>query len=341
MIASDEGICNDFFDEFEKHIKKISRFNPVEKYLGMDIRSEGRYIYAYQETYIANKMKDMEEAAKKTNVPMSPSIDLDKAPPNPLNASLLPVTGKLRYICDRTRPDILVAVGKISTGGSPHPSDAHKAVSLQIVKYVRSTIQRRLRLGGIGKWRLFAFCDASYITSGKSKGRLGGCIFTGLDTGAFYSFSKNDDTIAHSSMEVEIKALDIIIRMILFIIDMLNFIGHGPRPIEPVVIFCDNKSAVELVQTLKQNHKVKHINMRINYIREIINKRIIQVVFVPTEHNVADTLTKPLGPLLFDRHTDILLNGFGGKLPFDAKIDGRTYEDVLNSISAESFIEEE
>jgi hypothetical protein len=232
----------------------------------------------------------------------------------------------------------LVALGKVSTGGSPHPSDAHVAVAEQIVKYVRSTIEYKLKLGGNGRWRLFAFCDASYITSGKSKGRLGGCLFTGLDTGAFHCYSKNDDTVAHSSMEVEIKSLDIIIRIILFVVQLMNFIGCGPLPGEPVVVFCDNRSAVELCTTLKQNHKVKHINMRINFIREVLNKRIIQLVFVPTEHNVADTLTKPLGPTLFERHTHVLLNGFGGKLPFDATIDGKTYDEVVNSLTSESSV---
>jgi hypothetical protein len=341
MVASDEGICNDFFDEFEKHIKKISRFNPVEKYLGIDIRSEGRFIYASQETYILNKMKDLNECVRKISVPMNPTTDLAKAQPNPDNESLLHVTGKLRYIADRTRPDIAAALGKASTGGSPHPSDAHVAVGEQIVKYVRQTIGTKLRLSGTGRWRLFAFCDASYITSGNSKGRLGGALFTGLNTGAFHCFSKNDDTVAHSSMEIEIKALDLIIRIILFVIEMMIFIGCGPRPNEPVVVFCDNKSAVELCHTLRQNHNVKHINMRINFIREILNKRIIQLVFVPTEFNVADTLTKPLGPTLFDRHSHVLLNGFGGKLPFSAKIDGKTYEEVVNSLTAEDFIDME
>jgi len=142
-------------------------------------------------------------------------------------------------------------------------------------------------------------------------------------------------------MEIEIKALDVLIRIILFVIQMMVFIGCGPKPDEPVVVFCDNKSAVELCQTLKQKHNVRHINNRISFIREVINKRIIQLVFVPTEFNVADTLTKPLGPTLFNRHSETLLNGFGGKLPFDAKIDGRTYEEVVNILAAENFIDME
>jgi hypothetical protein len=54
--------------------------------------------------------------------------------------------------------------------------------------------------------------------------------------------------------------------------------------------------------------------MRINYIRECINNRIIQLQFIPSELNVADTLTKPLAINLFSNHTDRILNGFGGDI---------------------------
>ncbi len=46
-------------------------------------------------------------------------------PPNPQLSSLLPVTGSLRYIADRTRPDVLVAVSEISSNATPYPSDGH------------------------------------------------------------------------------------------------------------------------------------------------------------------------------------------------------------------------
>jgi len=54
--------------------------------------------------------------------------------------------------------------------------------------------------------------------------------------------------------------------------------------------------------------------MRINFIRECINNRIIELHFVPTDKNVADLLTKALGFGIFTRHSDILLHGFNGKL---------------------------
>ena len=57
-----------------------------------------------------------EESEKCPKVPMNNTTNLRVQEPNPELASLLPVTGQFRYICDRTRPDILVTTGEISTG---------------------------------------------------------------------------------------------------------------------------------------------------------------------------------------------------------------------------------
>ena len=139
--------------------------------------------------------------------------------------SLLPTTGKLIYIADRTRPDILVATGEISTGGATDPSDDHLKTAIMTMGYLNSTSELCLKLGGEGDTLIFAYIDASYITVGNAKSRLGGCVFMGLDSGAVCSFSRNDTiifTLSHSSTEAEIRAIDLLIRELLHILDICN-----------------------------------------------------------------------------------------------------------------------
>ena len=69
--------------------------------------------------------------------------------------------------------DICATVGEISTGGSENPSDEHVRTTQKTVNYLWSTVDLCLRLGGLGKLSLFCFSDASYITEGNSKSRLG------------------------------------------------------------------------------------------------------------------------------------------------------------------------
>ena len=52
--------------------------------------------------------------------------------------------------------------------------------------------------------------------------------------------------------------------------------------------------------------------MRVNYIRDLINRRVIILVFIPGFINPADTLTKSLSAEDFQRHEHCLQYGFDG-----------------------------
>jgi hypothetical protein len=134
-------------------------------------------------------------------------------------------------------------------------------------------------------------------------------------SGAVYTFSKNAKTVSHSSTEAEIKAMDALIMFVSHMLDIIKFLEINYN--RPVIIFVDNTSSKELCETLKSNSNVKIINVRINYIRELINNRIIELVFIPTADNVADMLTKPLDYTLFNRHCKRLMEGFDGDVVFN------------------------
>jgi hypothetical protein len=156
---------------------------------------------------------------------------------------------------------------------------------------------------------------------------LGGCIFLGWDAGAVASWSRNDTTVAHSSAEVEIKAIDMWILEALHIVEILE-LSLNYIPDEPIKLYVDSKSAIDLCTTLKSNHKTKHINMRINFIREQILRGFLVLCFVAGEDNVADMLTKPLTTGPFQGHRAVLMQGHGGKQVAHVHIfDAASYDD--------------
>ena len=117
-------------------------------------------------------------------------------------------------------------------------------------------------------------------------------------------------------MEVEIKGIDLTILKLVHLIEVAKF--NGIEITEPVPIFCGNMIAVELSNTLKSTHKSKVINMRINYIREMMNQRFIIIVFIPSILNVSDVLTKSLNNDDHLRHCNTLMNGHhNGQHPMD------------------------
>ncbi|MBL4826124.1 MAG: Ty1/Copia family ribonuclease HI [Spongiibacteraceae bacterium] len=313
FFCTDEKFFEICIEEIKKHLTNVTMVRPLKKFVGihMDHDREAGFIQCCQSTFI----EDLQSTGKAEKLPMCPSYNLRKEPSNPENESLLPVTGKLRYVCDRTRWDVLVATGEIACGGAQDPSDAHVRTAEKTVNYLRSTNDEYLKLDGVGELELFAFSDASYIAEGKSKSRIGGCLFLSLLAGAFYCFSKNALLVAQSSTHSELQALDEVLRIVIHCRSVLEFLKCGM--LKPTKIYIDNKSAKELCEVLKSSYKTSSSNMRINFIRECINNKIIELHFVPTQSNVADLLTKPLAYEPFCEHRSKVLYGFSDKHSLD------------------------
>jgi hypothetical protein len=264
-------------------------------------------------------------------------VDLLKSNADPNLPNLLNVTGALRFPIDRARPDLLLALGEISTGSTPHPSKEHVDAAKQLVRYIKSTSKTFMKFGySKGKQRLFGFSDASGPKLGDAKGRLGGCLFYGFHSGAFYSYSSKATTVAHSVMENEIMSMDRLIRDVTYFKEVLQFLGEETD--ENITIFVDAKNAIDLFSTLKSNKTTRHLNVRISSIREQIECGNITFRFVPSELNVADILTKPLSHLLFREHSDRLLHGFEGDISHLFEYAGRRQKIELPSTSTTTAI---
>ena len=76
---------------------------------------------------------------------------------------------------------------------------------------------------------------------------------------------------------------------------------------KPVIIYSDNKSCIAIARNANINFKYsKHIDVRQMFIREIIAKGDISVLYVKTNLNISDGLTKPLGKANFRKFRDEL-----------------------------------
>jgi hypothetical protein len=81
---------------------------------------------------------------------MSSNTNLHTALIDPSIEPLMQVSGTLRYLSGRSRPYILTSVGEISSNGHPHPSKEHLSTAKQIIRYLNSTHDLALTLGGDG-----------------------------------------------------------------------------------------------------------------------------------------------------------------------------------------------
>lgn len=74
----------------------------------------------------------------------------------------------------------------------------------------------------------------------------------------------------------------------------------------PVVLFIDNKSAIDLARNPVFHGRSKHIDIRYHFIGECIEKGEIIVKHISSENQREDTLTKALTTIKFEKMRKLL-----------------------------------
>nr|GEU63318.1 retrovirus-related Pol polyprotein from transposon TNT 1-94 [Tanacetum cinerariifolium] len=76
-----------------------------------------------------------------------------------------------------------------------------------------------------------------------------------------------------------------------------------------VVVNCDNKGAIHLSRNAMFHERTKHINVRYQFIREIVEPKEIEVAKIGTKDNAADAFTRQSGAIVeLDLQTAISLS---------------------------------
>jgi hypothetical protein len=63
---------------------------------------------------------------------------------------------------------------------------------------------------------------------------------------------------------------------------------------EPIPIYCDSKSAINISKDPVRHSKMKHIPIKYHFLREQVAEKNIKVEYVGTKEQVTDIFTKPL-----------------------------------------------
>jgi hypothetical protein len=64
--------------------------------------------------------------------------------------------------------------------------------------------------------------------------------------------------------------------------------------IETTVIHYDNKSCINLSENIVFHDRSKHIEMKYHFIKDMVQRNMIKLQYIPTSEQVADILAKPL-----------------------------------------------
>ena len=119
--------------------------------------------------------------------------------------------------------------------------------------------------------------------------------------GAITWSGKRQATVALSTIEVEYVAMS---RCAQQMICMQNWLDEVEIEYSlPRVIKGDNCGTIALMKNTKDHGKVKHIDIRHHYIRELFRSNKITIEQVPSANNLANLFTKPISR---DHHHHLL-----------------------------------
>ncbi|GKB03300.1 hypothetical protein Tco_0831389 [Tanacetum coccineum] len=133
-----------------------------------------------------------------------------------------------------------------------------------------------------------SFVDSDY-TKDSDKGRsitgytflVQGCVVTWKAT--------LQHVVALSTTEAEYMALTEAVKEAIWLRGLLEELGIE---LNTMAVNCDNHGTNHLSRNHVFHERTKHINVRYQFIREVLEANTIKVLKVGTEHNVVDALTK-------------------------------------------------
>ncbi|GJV74704.1 retrovirus-related pol polyprotein from transposon TNT 1-94 [Tanacetum coccineum] len=199
------------------------------------------------------------------------------------------MVGALMYLI-ASRPDIVHATCYYARYQA-RPIGKHLKEVKRIFWYLKNTINMGLWYPKDTGFELTAFLDLDHAGClDTCKSTSGGIQFLGDDKLVSWS-SKKQDCTSMSSAEAEYVSLSACCAQVLWLRTQLTDYGFH---FDKIPMYCDSKAAIAISCNPVQHSRTKHIDVRYHFIKEQVEKGIVELFFVRTEYQLADLFTKAL-----------------------------------------------
>jgi hypothetical protein len=274
--------------------KKIKDLTEVKKYLVLKIQRVENQIILNQEDYIEDIVIEYGKSRKikVRGTPLPKDLNEMKEDESERVGPIQDMLGKIRYLADRTRPDIMFPASFLARFAAS-PNQQHLDAMYQVIGYLKGTKDESLTVGSpSGEVELFAMSDASFVRGSDSKGQLAYYLFLSKDSGSFYCKSQKDKNVSVSSLHAEMNALVEAIKMIIYHRESLKGLHLAQQ--KPTIVYVDNEGVIAVIKSFGKDNRSIYLINKINFVRECVERNIVKLEFVNSENNVADIGTKSL-----------------------------------------------
>lgn len=331
--ADIEWTCNQLDDRFM--CKDVEMLLPGCELdcLGMQLFQTMEYTGYYLEKYIEKTLEilQMSDLKQTCRTPINKDIDGSSAPLTGDKLKLYPTAiGSFGWMANTCRPDIAYAHSRMSQHLANPTESAWEAV-VRCCNYLRGAadlciaapmnqpdrdLDARLNDDSSYGWEFYTDSDFAGNTETQNKRRsqsgyvamLNGAPVLWGSKVSSVAFAHPDINESHadiSSGAAEIYAAGNATFEFLHLSYTADEMGI-PFP-KPILMQVDNKAAIAFSDNSAFKTKLKHIDVRQEWVKTLRNKNIIQTTHVPSKDNLADLFTKILDADTFESLRDRMM----------------------------------
>jgi hypothetical protein len=183
------------------------------------------------------------------------------------------------------------------------PHESHWKEAKRKLLYVCGTVQFGIHYSSRGTPLLVGFTDSDWADDPDDRKSTVGYVFI-LGLGLVTWACKKQQAIALSSAKAEYRVAVNVSQEALWLRQLLSEFRFEHQ--HPTILWCDNQSAIKLAKDPVQHQHNKHIELHMHFIRKLIHDQVIEVLFFPTEDQVADIFTKSLTEAKFSKLRSML-----------------------------------
>lgn len=192
-----------------------------------------------------------------------------------------------------TRPDLSFVVSKLSQYCS-NPNQSHWVAAKHVLRYIKAAIDYVLSFKSCDELKLEGYSDADWASSKDDRKSISGFCFRLSETSALISWkSRKQASVALSTCEAEYMALALAMQESLYLQQLLISL-NVIKTDKPINMYEDNQSTIASANNPVNHQRSKHVDIKYHFIRDLLNKNVVKLVYCPTDSMIADIMTKPI-----------------------------------------------
>jgi hypothetical protein len=211
-------------------------------------------------------------------------------------------TAQLLYLSNHLHGELSYYVNRLCQHVH-HPTEDDLQKLYHVLGYVKMSIHDILELDASMLSDPKIYIDAAYATNADYKSQSGLVMFFGR--GSFICRSHKQHINVKSSTESELVALSDMSSVALGVIYFLQAFGIQ---FNSVTIYQDNKSTMKMLNKGYPDGKYsKHINIRSYWLKDLVQRKELQITYISTNDMCADIMTKATPGRIFRRFRNSIL----------------------------------